>query len=82
MSRLIRSAGLPQLDTSAQSRQREATSIVFLGIAGAVGRRACLAPRQHIHERGFASAGDAHEASQAPGAEGAADVIQQRQLRL
>ena len=82
MPRLIRSAGLPQLDILAQSRQREATSIAVLGIAGTIGRLACLAPRQHIHERGLASAGDAHEASQAPGAEGAADVVQQRQLRL
>ena len=42
----------------------------------------CLAACQHVHESGLASSRHAHKASKALWAEGASDVMQQRQLRL
>ena len=41
----------------------------------------CLAAGKHVHEGGLAGPRHAHEAGQAPGLEGPADVVQQRQLR-
>ena len=44
--------------------------------------RTRLAPRQHVHERRLAGAGDAHERGQHARPEGAADVLQQPQPLL
>ena len=49
--------------------------------SSAAAARTRLAARQDVHERGLARARHAHEAGEAARAEGAADVVQQGQLR-